>query len=86
MKKVYQVGAHAPVRTYKEALRQHAKLRVGSYIKIWRQPIGCSIKYGVDDWGFKPLIKHGKRLGWGALRGRSNFYINKGLQNESSAC
>ena len=73
MKKVYQVGAHAPVRTYKEALRQHAKHRVSARIKIWKQPIGCSIKYGVNDWVFKPLIKHGKRLGWGALRGRSNF-------------
>ena len=33
MKKVYQVGAHAPVRTYKEALRQHAKLRVVHTLK-----------------------------------------------------
>ena len=73
MKKVYQVGAHASVRTYKEALRQHAKHRVGAAIKIWKQPIGCSVKYGVDDWTFKPLIKHGTRIRWDALRGRSNF-------------
>ena len=86
MKKVYQVGANAPVKTYKEALRQHAKLRGGSYLKIWKQPIGCITKYDVNYWRFKPLIKHGKQLRWDALRGRSNFYINKGLQNESSAC
>ena len=73
MKKVYQVGGHVPVRTYKEALRQHAKLKVSTTIKIWKQPIGCSGKYGVDDWTFIPLIKHGKRIRWDALRGRSNF-------------
>ena len=73
MKKVYQVGAHAPVRTYKEALRQHAKFGVGTYIKIWRQPIGCSVKYGVNDWGYKQLIKNGKWLPWKGMKELGDF-------------
>ena len=73
MKKVYQVGVHAPVRTYKEALRQHAKHRVDAAIKIWKQPIGCSVKRGVNKWGFKQLIKHGKWIGWKGMKGLRDF-------------
>lgn len=69
MKKVYQVGTAAPVRTYKEALRLHAKLRLSRYIHIWYQPEGCCIKYS-NHWGFKPLQRNGA---WDGLRVRSNF-------------
>ena len=73
MKKVYQVNTHAPVRTYKEALRQHAKLRVGTDIKIWKQPIGYNIKYGVNHWGFQHLFKHGKWLPWKGMKELGDF-------------
>ena len=68
MKKVYQVGHRAPVSTYKAALRQHAKFKMAWYDQVWRQPIGCSHKYGVNKWGFKQLIKHDKWIGWGGLK------------------
>ena len=68
MKKVYQAGNCAPVRTYKAALRQHAKFKMAWYDSVWRQPIGCSHKYGVNKWGLKQLIKHGKLIGWSGLR------------------
>ena len=68
MKKVYQVGHCAPVSTYKAALRQHAKFKMSRYIPVWKQPIGCNVKYGVNQWVFKPLTKHGKLMGWSGLR------------------
>ena len=64
MKKVYQAGHYAPVSTYKAALRQHAKFKMQWYTSVWRQPIGCSVKRGVNKWGFKQLIKHGKWISW----------------------
>ena len=73
MKKIYQVGAHAPVRTYKEALRQHAKFTDIKIWTIWKQPIGCVVKYGVDDWRFKYLIKHGKWIGWKGMKELGDF-------------
>ena len=73
MKKVYQAGNCVPVRTYKAALRQHAKFRMAWYAHVCRQPIGCSVKCGVNQWGFKHLIKHGKRLDWSGLKAVQNF-------------
>ena len=73
MKKVYQAGHRVPVSTYKEALRQHAKFKMAWYDLVWRQPIGCSPKYGVNKWGFKQLIKHGKWIGWGGLKELGDF-------------
>ena len=73
MKKVYQVGECTPVSTYKAALRQHAKFKMAWYDAVWRQPIGCSAKYGVNHWRFKPLYKHGKWLPWEGIKGRHNF-------------
>ena len=73
MKKVYQVGNCAPVRTYKAALRQHAKLKMAWYDSVWRQPIGCSTKYGVNQWEFKPLTKPGKWIGWAGVKAVRNF-------------
>ena len=73
MKKVYQVGAAVPVRTYKEALRQHAKLKLSRYMPVWYQPEGCSIKHSVEHWGFKPLTKHGKLMYWSGLKCSSKF-------------
>ena len=68
MKKVYQAGQLAPVRTYKAALRQHAKFKMAWYDRVFKQPIGCSVKRGVNHWGFKPLIKHGKWLPWKGMK------------------
>ena len=68
MKKVYQAGHCAPVSTYKAALRQHAKFKMAWYDPVFKQPIGSSVKYGVNRWGFKPLIKHGKWIWWSRLR------------------
>ena len=73
MKKVYQVGNCAPVSTYKAALRQHAKFKMVWYIPVWRQPIGCSHKYGVNQWGFKPLIKNGEWMGWKGIKELEDF-------------
>ena len=73
MKKVYQAGNCAPVSTYKAALRQHAKLKMVWYDSVWRQPIGCSVKYGVNHWGFKPLTKPSKWIGWSILKVVRNF-------------
>ena len=74
MKKVYQVGEQAPVSTYKAALRQHAKFKMAWYDSVWRQPIGCSsAKYGVNQWGFKQLIKHGKWLPWKGMKELGDF-------------
>ena len=73
MKKVYKVGHYAPVSTYKAALRQHAKFKMPRYSTVFKHPIGCSVKYGVNEWGFKPLIKHGKLICWSGLKYRPNF-------------
>ena len=73
MKKVYQADTLAPVSTYKAALRQHAKFKMSRYVSVWRQPIGCSVKYRVNEWGFKPLIKHGKLIIWSGLKNRPDF-------------
>ena len=73
MKKVYQAGHCAPVSTYKAALRQHAKFRMAWYDQVWRQPIGCSVKRGVNQWGFKHLTKHGKWLSWKGLKELGDF-------------
>ena len=73
MKKVYQAGTRAPVSTYKAALRQHAKFKMEWYVSVWRQPIGCSVKRGVNHWGFKQLIKHGKLMGWSGLKYSPKF-------------
>ena len=73
MKKVYQVGNCAPVSTYKAALRQHAKFKMAWYDQVWRQPIGCSVKRGVNKWGFKQLTKHGKWIGWQGLKELRDF-------------
>ena len=73
MKKVYQAGNCAPVRTYKAALRQHAKFKMARYVRVWRQPIGCSVKYGVNHRGFKPLIKNGKWIGWKGIKELGDF-------------
>ena len=73
MKKVYQAGNCAPVRTYKAALRQHAKFKMASYDTVWRQPIGCSGKYGVNKWGYKPLIKRGEWIGWKGVKAVRTF-------------
>ena len=51
MKKVYQAGHCAPVSTYKAALRQHAKFKMAWYDPVFKQPIGCSVKYRVNRWG-----------------------------------
>ena len=68
MKKVYQAGNCVPVSTYKAALRQHAKFKLAWYDSVWRQPIGCSVKCGVNQWEFKQLTKHGKRIGWKGIK------------------
>ena len=73
MKKVYQAGNCAPVSTYKAALRQHAKFKMVWYESVWKQPIGCSVKYGVNDWGFKQLYKHGKYIGWQGMKELGDF-------------
>ena len=74
MKKVYQAGNCAPVRTYKAALRQHAKFKMVWYDSVWRQPIGCSTKYSVNQWGYKQLINNnGKQIGWSGLKAVRNF-------------
>ena len=72
MKKVYQAGIRAPVSTYKAALRQHAKFKMSRYIAVFKQPIGHVAKYGVNKWGFKQLIKHGKWFCWSGLKERTN--------------
>ena len=73
MKKVYQAGNCAPVSTYKAALRQHAKFKMSRHVSVFKQPIGCSPKYGVNKWGFKQLIKHGKWIGWKGIKGLGDF-------------
>ena len=73
MKKVYQAGNCAPVRTYKAALRQHAKFKMAWYDAVWRQPIGCSGGRGVNKWGYKPLIKHGEWIGWKGVNAVRTF-------------
>ena len=73
MKKVYQAGHCTPVSTYKAALRQHAKFKMAWYTPVWRQPIGCSRKHGVNKWGFKQLIKHGKWIGWQGTKELGDF-------------
>ena len=72
MKKVYQAGNCAPVSTYKAALRQHAKFKMERHILVWRQPIGCSVKCGVNIWGFKHL-RNGKYINWQGLKAVQNF-------------
>ena len=73
MKKVYQAGNCAPVSTYKAALRQHAKFKMVWYASVWRQPIGCSTKYSVNDWRYKQLIKNGKWLPWKGMKELGDF-------------
>ena len=73
MKKVYQAGNCAPVSTYKAALRQHAKFKMAWYVRVWRRPIGCSFKCGVNKWRFKHLIKHGKWIRWQGKKELGNF-------------
>ena len=72
MQKVYQVGRCTPVSTYKAALRQHAKFKMARRISVWRQPIGYSVKCGVNNWGFKHL-RNGKYIGWQGLKAVQNF-------------
>ena len=72
MKKVYQAGNCAPVSTYKAALRQHAKFKMAWYDSVWRQPIGCNVKYGVNVWGFKRLC-NGKYMGWQGIKAVQTF-------------
>ena len=73
MKKVYQAGNCTPVRTYKAALRQHAKFKMAWYYTVWRQPIGSSTKYGVNKWRFKPLIKNGEWINWEGVKAVRTF-------------
>ena len=73
MKKVYQAGICVPVSTYKAALRQHAKFKMARHVSVWKQPIGCSAKYGVNQWGYKQLIKNGKWLPWKGMKELGDF-------------
>ena len=73
MKKVYQAGNRAPVSTYKAALRQHAKFKMGWDVSVLSQPMRCSPKYGVNKWGFKQLIKHGEWLPWKGMKELGDF-------------
>ena len=72
MKKVYQVSHCTPVSTYKAALRQHAKFKMKRHISVWKQPIGCSVKRGVNCWRFKRLC-NGKYIGWQGIKAVQTF-------------